>query len=102
MPHVKQALVGLDLNSTRARGVAGSAEVPPQMLPLDGTYEELPVFLSLERSVVEVGRAGSAICRRLPHLTVSDFLAQLGTKRQWSGKGHKIDAARATREVMER
>jgi hypothetical protein len=102
MPHVKQALVGLDLNSTRARAVSVSAEVPPQMLPLDGTSEELSVFLSLERRVIEVGRVGAAICRRLPHLTVSDFLAHLGTKRQWSGNGHKVDAARATRELLER
>ncbi len=102
MPQVKHALVGLDLNSSRARAVAGSADAPPQTLPLDAPFEELPAWLNLEGRKVEVGRSGAAVCRRLPHLAVSGFLAQLGGRKRWSGDFQALDASDATRLLLGR
>src|SRR5262249_33466748 len=98
-PPAQQLLIGLDLNASRARAVAGPAHAPPQPLPLEGRHEELPLYLSLEGPAVEVGRAGLALCRRWPHLACHGFLAHLGSKRQWLGNGHKLDAAMAVKAV---
>ena len=77
------ALVGLDLNSSRIRAVSG----PPglaQPLSFDGAEGELPLAISLEGRHPEAGRAGLALCRRLPHLACLDFLPCLGQPRQWT------------------
>ena len=91
----KPTLVGLDLNATRARGVAGALDAPPLAMLLERQGEELPVALSLESRRVEIGSPGYSLCRRLPHLSCVDFLGHLGTDRQWSAGRHLLDAARA-------
>src|SRR5262249_37290152 len=89
------------LNATRARAVTGEAGVP-QPLALDGPDGELPMALSLEDRQPVVGRAGVALCRRLPHLTCSDFLAHLGQTKQWTAGRHRLDAAGALSLVFQR
>jgi molecular chaperone DnaK (HSP70) len=88
-------LIGLDLNATRARAVQGPAHVLPRTLPLAGTQEDLPMILSLKGRQAEVGRAGVALCRLLPHLTCADFLAHLGESREWHAGRHRLDAVKA-------
>ncbi|HZT80771.1 MAG TPA: FHA domain-containing protein [Gemmataceae bacterium] len=95
MAHGKNSLVGVDLDGSRARAVSGPAGGLPQPLPLDGPGEELPLAVSLEGRHPAAGRAGLALCRKLPHLACLDFLAHLGTGREWSGGRHRLDAGRA-------
>src|SRR5207253_2110521 len=89
------SLVGIDLNSTRARAVAGARAQSLSPLRLDGENAELPLALSLEGRTIAVGRAGLALSRRNPHLACLDFLAHLGSGKQWTGGPHRIDADRA-------
>jgi hypothetical protein len=72
------------------------------VLPLDGSYDDLPVVLSLESRRPQVGRPGAALCRLSPHLACLDFLASLGEERQWSAGRHRLDAAQAVSLVLER
>jgi len=95
------SLIGLELNGTRARAVIGPGEVPPRSLALDGKGGDLPMALSLENRRPEVGRAGLALCRRLPHLTCTDFLAELGERRQWGEGRKRIDADKALALVFD-
>ena len=95
------ALVGLDLNSSRIRAVSG----PPglaQPLSFDGAEGELPLAISLEGRHPEAGRAGLALCRRLPHLACLDFLPCLGQPRQWTAGRHCLTAAEAISLVLQR
>jgi hypothetical protein len=94
-------LAGVEINATRARAVHGPAQVLPRVLPLAGSADELPMVVSLQGRQAEVGRAGSAICRLLPHLTCSDFLAHLGEPREWTAGRHRLDAAKALTLVFE-
>jgi hypothetical protein len=97
----KESLIGLDLNATRVRAAAGVAESAPEAVLLEGAQEELPLALSLEGRHVEVGSAGVALCRRLPHLGCVDFLGHLGEERQWTAGRHRLDAARALSLVLD-
>jgi hypothetical protein len=94
-------LVGLDLNASRARAASGAADSQPLALLLEGPSEELPVALSLEDRLVEVGTPGLSLCRRLPHLACLDFLGCLGTDRQWFSGRHRLDAAGALGIVLD-
>jgi hypothetical protein len=94
-------LVGADLNSSRLRAVGGPPGQAPGVLPFVGE-QELPLALSLEGRAPEIGRAGLALCRRAPHLVCVDFLAHLGTGRQWSANRHRLDAGQALGLVLER
>jgi hypothetical protein len=95
------SLIGLELNGTRGRAVIGPGEVPPRSLALDGKGGDLPMALSLENRRPEVGRAGLALCRRLPHLACTDFLAELGERRQWGDGRKRIDADKALALVFD-
>jgi hypothetical protein len=94
-------LIGLDLNATRARAVAGAADAG-RPLALEGESTELPLAVSLEGRTPVAGRAALAHCRRLPHLTCSGFLPELGTARRWSAGRHRLDAAAAVGLAFER
>jgi hypothetical protein len=75
--HDRTRLVGLDLTSSRVRGVSvGAGKVRP--LHLDGSAEELRLVVHLDRRPPEIGRAGVAIARRLPHAAFAGFLPRLG------------------------
>lgn len=95
-------LVGLDINASRVRAVQGPAGAPPHALPLDETRRDLPMALSLEHRALQVGLAGLALCRELPHLACDNFLAHMGTSREWAGGRHRIDASRAVAAVFDR
>src|SRR5690348_13419017 len=83
MPHgAKQPLVGLDLNSSRARAVTTAPGQAPELLPIAGEAE-LPLAVSLEGRSPEAGRAGLSLVRRAPHLACANFLPSLGGPRQW-------------------
>ena len=94
------ALVGLDLNATRARAVTGVVG-SHQVLPLEGDFEDVPMVLSLEGRRLSLGRAGSVLCRQSPHLVCFDFLAGLGSEREWAAGRHRLDSAKALTYVME-
>lgn len=89
------SLIGLDLNATRARAVHGPASQVPVALRLDGEHLDFPVALSLEGRHPLAGRAGSTLCRRMPHLACLDFLPFLGDALEWSAGRLRLDAGRA-------
>jgi FHA domain len=97
-----QALIGLDLNSSRVRALAGPPGRAPERLPLDAGHEELPLALSLQGRYPEVGRPGLALCRRSPHLVCLGFLAHLDTPRLWATERHRLDAGQALALVLGR
>jgi hypothetical protein len=94
-------LVGLDLNSTRARAVHGPAGGAPGPLALEDDHAELPLALTIDGRTAEPGRAAAGVCRKLPHLACLDFLAHLDSQRVWSAGKHRLDAAGALAIVCE-
>ena len=48
-------LIGMDLNATRARAVAGPRSQTLALLALDGDRVEMPLALSLEERTPQVG-----------------------------------------------
>lgn len=98
-------LIGLDLNASRVRAIQGEHHGPgphiPLGLPLDGHERELPLAVSLEERQPRVGRAGTELCRRSPHLACVDFLPYLGDDRIWHSGRHRLDAAAAFALVCE-
>lgn len=95
-------LVGVDLNSTRARAVHGPARGVPVPLTLEDGHVEMPLAVTLAGRHPEAGCAGAAICRKSPHLACLDFLPHLGGQRAWSAGNLRLDAARAFGVVCER
>lgn len=89
------SLVGVDLDASRARALAGPALRALSLVNLQGDQAELPLAISLEGAVPQVGRAGVALSRRRPHLSCSDFLPLLGDSRLWTGGVHRLDAEAA-------
>jgi len=75
--------LGLDVNASRLRAVSSEPGRPPRTVLLDEPHEELPLAVSLEGPVPEVGRAALGLIRRLPHLACFDFLNDLGQPREW-------------------
>jgi hypothetical protein len=98
---VEHTLIGLDLNAIRVRAVGGAAGALPQTLALDAEQAELPLAVSLEGRQPAVGRAGLGLCRRLPHLACLDFLAHLGSGREWAAGRHRLRAADALALVFD-
>ncbi|MFN4261067.1 MAG: Hsp70 family protein [Gemmataceae bacterium] len=94
-------LAGIDLNATRVRAVSGPAACPPRALPLHDTAEDLPLVVSLEGKRPEVGRAGVALTRRLPHLACGNYLSYLGQPREWVAGRHRLSAAKALQLVFD-
>jgi hypothetical protein len=95
-------LIGLDVNSSRARAVQGLGEATPRALPLDGEGNELALIIGLEGRQPHLGREAAALVRRSPHLTCQDFLAFLGEPREWTGGRHRLDAAKAAGLLVQR
>lgn len=95
------SLIGLDLNATRARAVTGPAGTTPHALALEGTERDLPMLVSLQARRVQVGRPGLSLSRQLPHLLCADFLAHLGSPREWRGGRHRLDSTAAVAAVFE-
>lgn len=102
MSRVAACVAGVDLNATRAVVTAcGAVADLPELLELDGA-DALPMALSLEGPCVQIGRAGSSLCRRLPHLVCAEFLPHLGRPRQWTAGRHRLDAIAATDLILRR
>src|SRR5262245_20268086 len=71
------SLLGLDLNATRARAVSGPPGDFPLPVPLDPPALELPLVVSVERAVPQVGHVGLRLRRLSPHLICHNFLPYL-------------------------
>jgi hypothetical protein len=96
------SLVGLDLNASRARAVAGPSTQKLSLVRLDAERVELPLAISLEERIPRVGRAGFALTRSRSHLACLDFLPYIGTSRVWSTSEHEeFDAERALEIVFD-
>src|SRR5262249_6573184 len=99
-------LLGLDLNATCARAVQGPVGEFPLALPLDPPGQDLPMVLSLEKHPPKVGRFGQRLLRDQPHLTCTDFLAQLGATgagaRRWQAGRHQFDSSQALTVVWQK
>jgi hypothetical protein len=97
------AVVGLDLTAGRARAVYGpAAGGTPRVLPLDNPEPGLPLAISLEHRIPEVGGAGAALIRRMPHLVCRDYLPALGQAREWRVGRHRLDPAGAVALLAQR
>lgn len=94
-------LVGLELNSTRARAMSGSAAGSAMPIALEHDHAEMPLAVSVDGRSAAPGRAAAALCRKIPHLTCLDFLPHLGGERCWSAGKHRLDAAAALRVVCD-
>jgi hypothetical protein len=94
-------LVGLDLDATRVRAVAGPAAPAAAVLRLGEPHAELPLAVSLEGRQPQVGRAALRLCRRLPDCACLDFLPHLGGPRRWVAGRHCLDAAGALNLAFE-
>jgi hypothetical protein len=87
--HDKARHTGIDLNSSRARAISvGGGKARP--IVLDGTHEELPLFVALDRRAAEVGHAGYSLCRKTPHAACSNFLPAIGQPREWRNGRHAL------------
>jgi hypothetical protein len=96
-------LVGLALNATHARAAAGVADSTPCPLALDpGGDTDLPLAISLQQRTPEVGKAGRALSRQLPHLACFGILPRLGSNHVWTAGRHRISVERAVTLVAER
>lgn len=98
--HDRVRAVGLDLTASRARADAVGAK--SRVVPLDAPYDELELFISGERRSAEVGHPGVALCRKLPHVVCSGFLAALGQSREWRLGRHTLTAETALGLVFDR
>jgi hypothetical protein len=94
-------LVALDLNATRVRAATGMSGADARPLALDGKQPELPMALSLEGRHAALGRAGTVLCRRSPHLACLCFLPYLGQRHEWVGPRLTVDADRALALMFE-
>jgi hypothetical protein len=88
-------LLALDLNATRIRAALGATTEEARPVALEGQEAELLLAVSLEGRHPEVGRAGTGLCRRSPHLACLNFLPHLGHRREWAGPRQRLDATRA-------
>jgi hypothetical protein len=101
-PEIDIPVIALDINASRVRAVSGPATEAPANMALESKHADLPLALSLQGPAPEVGRAGLALSRRLPHLACLNFLAALGSTRQWRYDRCRLDAEQALNLVLER
>jgi hypothetical protein len=88
-PHDRSRVVGIDLNASRIRVAAvGGGKV--RTIPLDGTADELLLFLACDRRTPEVGRAGYSLARKAPHAVGSNFLGGLAQGRDVRAGRHSL------------
>ena len=74
--HDRARAVGLDVTASRVRAEAVGGK--PRALVLDDPDAELLLVIAGDRRTPEVGRTAFALCRKLPHVICSNFLASLG------------------------
>src|SRR5262245_54365380 len=99
--HDRSRAVGIDLTASRALAVAlTSGKSRPVFL--DTPHTELLLSIEGDRRTAAVGRAGYALCRKLPHLVCSNFLPALGQSREWRIARHTFTAESALGLVFEK
>jgi hypothetical protein len=98
--HDRTRAVGIDLTASRVRAEAVGGKSRP--LALDPPDDELALFISGERRTAEVGRSAVGICRKLPHLVCSNFLAAIGQSREWRVGRHALIAETALGLVFDK
>jgi hypothetical protein len=69
---------------------------------LDEPSENLALFLACEHRALEVGRAGLALCRKLPHAVISNFLGSLAQPREFQAGRHTLTPEAALELVFAR
>ncbi|MDB5310576.1 MAG: hypothetical protein JWO38_4778, partial [Gemmataceae bacterium] len=85
----RSRVVGVDLTASRARVVSvGGGKVRPVVL--DDPAEDLLLFLAGDRRAPEIGRAGYALCRKMPHAVGSSFLPALAQPREVRAGRHVL------------
>lgn len=98
--HDRTRAVGLDVTASRVR--AEAVGMKSRALPFDPPHDELELFISGQHRAAEVGRAGVALCRKMPHLVCSGFLAALGQAREWRLGRHTLTADSALALVFDK
>jgi hypothetical protein len=98
--HDVAKLIALDIDASRVRAASGSPSGQAEPVLLEGDSLDLPTTISLEGRQPQVGTAGMRLLRRLPHLMCHDFLACLGTSRQWNAGRHRWQADDAVRQLL--
>jgi hypothetical protein len=93
-PKRDRGCLGIDLNASRARAAMGNAS-RGRIVLLDDPNPDLPLAISMEKRSLEVGRAGVALSRRMPHFVCSGYLQYLGQVQEWKGGRHALDAPTA-------
>lgn len=98
--HDRTRAVGIDLTASRvlAEAVGGKSRA----IVLDEPDAELALFVSGDRRAPEVGRAGFALCRKMPHVVCSNFLPAIGQSREWKIGRHSLIAEAALGLVFEK
>ncbi len=98
--HDRARAVGIDLTASRvlAEAVGGKTHA----IVLDEPDAELAMFIAGDRRAPEVGRAGFALCRKMPHVVCSNFLPTLGQSREWRIGRHALIAEAALGLVFEK
>jgi len=94
-------VLGLDVNSTRARAI-GQRENRWRTVMLDEPFEELPFAISLDKRAPEVGRQAIQISRRFPHLVCLNYLPCLGMAKEWKAGRLRLDPFQALALTMDR
>lgn len=90
------ATLGLDINSSRVRAVAGPPSgAAPRVVALEHDQPELPMVIQLDGRTPTVGWTGVEHVRLLPHLVCRDFLVELGRPRDWQTRCGRLDASGA-------
>lgn len=93
--------LGIDLNASRARAATGRS-TRNRILLLDDPHPDLPLAISLEKRTAEIGRAGLALLRRLPHVTCTNFLPLTGQPHEWKHGRHHFDAIGAATLIFDK
>ncbi|HEX4608489.1 MAG TPA: hypothetical protein VH092_09810 [Urbifossiella sp.] len=89
--HDKSRVVGLDLTASRVRAVSvGGGKV--RTLVLDDPTEELVLAVAGDRRTPEIGHAGAALRRTVPHAVCIGFLHAVGQPREFPAGRHALTA----------
>lgn len=98
--HDRTRAVGIDLTASRVRAEGVGGKSRPLMLA--DPEAELQLLISGENRYAEIGRAGFALYRKMPHFVCSNFLPALGQAREWRVGRHTFVAENALGLVFDK